>query len=141
MEAGWGPSRCSRREEKWENVAVMCPHVLWDEKAKTFRMWYSGGEQNEPNAIGYATSRDGDTWEKSKDNPIFRPDPKTEWEKDRVTACQVIPPRRLVLDVLHRFPGRASCPDRRRAQQGRGDELAAEPGQPDHSHRHRKMGP
>ena len=86
-----GPKPVLSPEEKWENVAVMCPHVLWDEKARTFRMWYSGGEQNEPNAIGYATSRDGDTWEKSKDNPIFRPDPKTEWEKDRVTACQVIP--------------------------------------------------
>ncbi|HKM52332.1 MAG TPA: hypothetical protein VJY33_02920 [Isosphaeraceae bacterium] len=33
----------------------MCPHVLWDEQAKLYRMWYSGGEQYEPNAIGFAT--------------------------------------------------------------------------------------
>jgi predicted GH43/DUF377 family glycosyl hydrolase len=52
-------------------------------------MWYSGGEQYEPNAIGYATSPDGREWSKHKENPIFRPDPKTDWEKDRVTACQV----------------------------------------------------
>ena len=40
----------------WEKVAVMCPHVIWDESTGLFRMWYPGGEQNEPNAIGYATS-------------------------------------------------------------------------------------
>jgi beta-1,2-mannobiose phosphorylase / 1,2-beta-oligomannan phosphorylase len=77
-------------QEKWEKVAVMCPHVLWDEKTMRFRMWYSGGEQYEPDAIGYATSLDGNAWEKCNDNPIFRPDPSRDWEKDRVTACQVI---------------------------------------------------
>jgi hypothetical protein len=35
-------------EQPWERVAVMCPHVLYDEKHKLYRMWYSGGEQNEP---------------------------------------------------------------------------------------------
>ncbi len=74
----------------WENVAVMCPHVLYDGEARLYRMWYSGGEQREPNAIGYATSEDGLTWKKHANNPIFRPDPKTVWEQDRVTGCQVI---------------------------------------------------
>jgi len=46
-------------ESPWEKVAVMCPHVIRDDKAKLYRMWYSGGEQHEPNAIGYATSEDG----------------------------------------------------------------------------------
>jgi beta-1,2-mannobiose phosphorylase / 1,2-beta-oligomannan phosphorylase len=69
----------------------MCPHVTYDDKAKLYRMWYSGGEQGEPNAIGYATSEDGLKWAKYKTNPIFSPDPKIAWEKDRVTACQVIP--------------------------------------------------
>jgi beta-1,2-mannobiose phosphorylase / 1,2-beta-oligomannan phosphorylase len=78
-------------EQPWEKVAVMCPHVLYDDKAKLYRMWYSGGEQGEPNAIGYATSSDGLKWTKDKNNPIFSPDPKNAWEKDRVTACQVIP--------------------------------------------------
>ena len=73
----------------WEKVAVMCPSVLWDEPAKVFRMWYSGGEQNEPNAIGYATSPDGLVWTKHTDNPVFTPDPQTPWEKHKVTACQV----------------------------------------------------
>ena len=62
-------------EKPWEKVAVMCPHVLWDEQAKLFRMWYSGGEQNEPNAIGYATSSDGVSWSKRR-QPHLRTSPE-----------------------------------------------------------------
>ena len=76
-------------EQPWEHVAVMCPHVAWDEGAQRFRLWYSGGEQNEPNAIGYATSVDGLTWTKHADNPVFRPDPANGWERHKVTAAQV----------------------------------------------------
>jgi predicted GH43/DUF377 family glycosyl hydrolase len=74
----------------WENVAVMCPHVLFDDETKRYRMWYSAGEQYEPNAIGYATSENGLTWIKHDNNPVFKPEPKNVWEQDRVTACQVI---------------------------------------------------
>ena len=77
-------------ERPWEREAIMCPHVLYDEKQKIYRMWYSGGEQYEPNAIGYATSEDGRKWIKHEKNPIFRPEAKNAWEKDRVTACQVV---------------------------------------------------
>jgi predicted GH43/DUF377 family glycosyl hydrolase len=77
-------------EQAWEKGAVMCPHVLYDEKQKLYRMWYSGGEQYEPDAIGYATSADGLKWTRHEKNPVFRPEPKSAWEKDRVTACQVV---------------------------------------------------
>ena len=77
-------------EKPWEKECVMCPHVLWDEEAKLFKMWYSAGERGEPNAIGYATSPDGLQWTRRADNPIFRPDPNKDWEKHKVTACQVI---------------------------------------------------
>ena len=76
-------------EKPWEKVAVMCPHVVWDDQQHLFRMWYSGGEQYEPNAIGHATSADGLVWTKDAANPVFTPDPKIPWEKQRVTACQV----------------------------------------------------
>jgi hypothetical protein len=82
--------RVLQPEAPWEKVAVMCPHVLWDPQTRLFRMWYSGGEQNEPNAIGYATSPDGLRWTKCPANPIFTPDPANPWEKHKVTACQVI---------------------------------------------------
>ena len=75
--------------EPWEKVAVMCPHVIWDEQEKVYKMWYSGGEQYEPDAIGYATSKDGLNWNKRL-TPIFSADPTKEFEKYKVTACQVI---------------------------------------------------
>jgi predicted GH43/DUF377 family glycosyl hydrolase len=77
-------------DQPWEKVALMCPHVLWDGQAKLYRMWYSGGEQYEPDAIGYAASPDGLRWTKHAANPIFRADPKQDWEKHKVTACQVV---------------------------------------------------
>ena len=63
-------------EQPWEKVAVMCPHVIYDDKAKLYRMWYSGGEQDEPNAIGYATSEDGLKWAKHENNPDLQARPK-----------------------------------------------------------------
>jgi len=74
----------------WEKGAVMCPHVIWDEEEKIFKMWYSGGELGEPDAIGYATSKDGVNWEKYKNNPVFSNNKDNEWEQAKVTACQVI---------------------------------------------------
>jgi len=77
-------------EESWEKAAVMCPHVIWDEKDRVFRMWYSGGEQYEPDAVGYATSLDGQAWTKHSDNPVFRADEHNPREQHKVTACQVV---------------------------------------------------
>jgi len=76
--------------QPWEKVAVMCPHVMWDESAQVYRMWYSGGEQYEPDAIGYATSPDGRSWTKLAANPIFKANPEATWECYKVTGCQVL---------------------------------------------------
>lgn len=77
-------------EKPWEKVAVMCPHVLWDGGQKLFRMWYSAGEQYEPDAVGYATSQDGIQWKKRGDGPVFMADPAKRWEQHKVTAVQVL---------------------------------------------------
>ena len=74
----------------WEGVAVMCPHVMWDPEAKMWRLWYSAGEQYEPNAIGYATSTDGLHWNKFAGNPVMTPDSGAPWESQRVTAAQIV---------------------------------------------------
>jgi predicted GH43/DUF377 family glycosyl hydrolase len=74
----------------WEGVAVMCPHVNWDEQGHVWKMWYSGGESYEPNAIGYATSEDGMQWNKHPQNPVLTPDKSAKWEMQRVTAAQVL---------------------------------------------------
>jgi predicted GH43/DUF377 family glycosyl hydrolase len=77
-------------EAPWEKAAVMCPHVLWDAQSGLFKMWYSGGEQYEPNAIGYASSADGVRWNKYPANPIFFADPSRAWEQHKVAGCQVL---------------------------------------------------
>ena len=77
-------------ELPWEGVALMSPHVIWDEEEQIFKMWYCGGEQIEPNAIGYATSKDGINWEKYEGNAIFLGDKNNEWEQNRVGGCMVI---------------------------------------------------
>ncbi|MHC5035223.1 MAG: MGH1-like glycoside hydrolase domain-containing protein, partial [Planctomycetota bacterium] len=74
----------------WENEAVMNPSVIWDEAANQFRMWYCGGEQWEPNAVGHATSPDGLVWTRLQDTPVFQSDPSIAWEHDRVAGCQVV---------------------------------------------------
>jgi beta-1,2-mannobiose phosphorylase / 1,2-beta-oligomannan phosphorylase len=83
------PKPVLRAERPWEKSAVMCPHVEWDGAKGIFMMWYSGGEQYEPNAIGYASSEDGDNWIKYESNPIFMADPANEWERHKAAGCQV----------------------------------------------------
>lgn len=77
-------------ELPWEKRAVMCPSVLWDEAAGLYRMWYSGGEQYEPDAFGHATSPDGLHWKKDSRNPIFAAEPANPWEQQKVGGCQVL---------------------------------------------------
>ena len=38
----------------WEKNSLMCPHVNYNEEKRLFEMWYSGGSNHEPDAIGYA---------------------------------------------------------------------------------------
>ena len=76
-------------EEEWEKSALMCPDVLWDADERIFKMWYSGGEQYEPTAIGYATSTDGIHWTKTPQNPVFYANPQNEWEQHKAAGCHV----------------------------------------------------
>lgn len=75
-----------RPEQMWEGRSVMCPDVRWDEVGKIYRMWYSGGEIGEPDAIGYAESRDGIHWSRYNNNPVFQPDTTHYCEMKKVTA-------------------------------------------------------
>ena len=76
--------------QAWEKKSLMCPHVVYDEEMKKFRMWYSGGGWFEPDAIGYAESRDGIHWERYAGNPVLEAVPENLWERERATACQVV---------------------------------------------------
>ena len=78
-------------DQPWEKVAVMCPKVLWDPQHKNYRMWYSGGEQYEPDAIGYCESQDGRHWAKNYTHPVFKAASAHTWEQQKVTACDIVP--------------------------------------------------
>lgn len=61
---------------EWDQHRVWSPAVLAAESG--YEMWYAGraGYTTPPQWVGYATSRDGIAWEKSRQNPIIanRPD-------------------------------------------------------------------
>ena len=77
-------------DQEWELQAVMCPHVIYDEEAALFKMWYAAGCNHEPDAVGYAESKDGITWKKYPSNPILCADSKNFWEQHKVVAPCVI---------------------------------------------------
>ena len=85
------PDPVMTAELPWEKTSLFCPHVIWDEEQQLYRMWYSGGEQLECDAIGYATSPDGIHWTKCGLNPIFTRDPNNFWDSLKVEACYVVP--------------------------------------------------
>lgn len=77
-------------EKSWEKQSVMAPHVLYNQETGRYRMWYSGGGQYEPNAIGYAVSSDGQCWTRLP-QPVFTPGPRGSFDQDRVAgACVVV---------------------------------------------------
>jgi len=77
-------------DQSWEKAAVMTPSVLYHQPSGQFRMWYSAGDQYEPDAIGLATSSDGRRWTKYVANPVFKPGAAGAWDQSNVTAPQVL---------------------------------------------------
>jgi beta-1,2-mannobiose phosphorylase / 1,2-beta-oligomannan phosphorylase len=67
----------------WEKQAVQCPNVWLDAASGVYHMWYSGGDEYEPDAIGHATSPDGLVWSRTSEHPIFSPMAGT-WEDYKV---------------------------------------------------------
>jgi predicted GH43/DUF377 family glycosyl hydrolase len=70
----------------WEDD-INRPAVI--KRGDGYHMWYTGQARGH-SRIGYATSPDGKTWTKHATNPVFAADPKSAWEKHKVTACQVV---------------------------------------------------
>lgn len=75
---------------EYEGKSVMNPCVIWDETDKIYKMWYSAGEQYEPDVICYAESKDGISWQRYKNNPIINPNKNNKYEQYKIGGCQVI---------------------------------------------------
>lgn len=76
-------------EFKYEKKSIMNPCVLWDEKIGKFRMWYSAGDQYEPDVLCYAESEDGINWTKYIQNPILTSG-KDIYDQCKVGACDIL---------------------------------------------------
>lgn len=74
---------------KKEGVSVMNPCVLWDESIKKFRMWYSAGENYEPDIICYAESENGIHWNKQSTS-ILSKFKEHRWESYKIGGCNVL---------------------------------------------------
>jgi len=73
----------------WDKDSVMNPCVLWNEEKGFFEMWYSAGENYEPDVIAYAQSYDGIKWIKHS-CPVFTPDNRNYYEQAKIGGCQII---------------------------------------------------
>ena len=96
----------------WEGVAVMCPHVMWDRRDHVWKLWYSGGEQYEPNAIGYASSSDGLHWDQISREPGDKACTRGRVGKGTSDCRASHFVERMVLRFLHRFSRCGSRPNR-----------------------------
>ncbi|GEM_PF-3411817 len=67
-------------EDSWDNSVVYYPYIIFN--GSNYEMWYSGNSTS----IGYATSPDGISWNKSPNNPIFTPGQKKSWDSDFALA-------------------------------------------------------
>ena len=74
----------------WEAHSIMCPHVIFDNADNLYKMWYSGGNNHEPDAIGYAESEDGLHWRKYAENPVLEKSAENPWEQYKVLASYVL---------------------------------------------------
>jgi len=53
----------------WDEKLVVWPMVIREDEA--YKMWYTGWQDDNPGAIGYATSPDGVNWTKYHSNPVM----------------------------------------------------------------------
>lgn len=72
----------------FEGCATMNPSVIFDPDSRLFKMWYSAGENYEPNVICYAESDDGIKWKRFNGNPIFTKS-NNFYDCNRVSVGQV----------------------------------------------------
>lgn len=71
-----------------EFAAYMNPCVHWDDDTSRWRMWFSAGEQYEPDVILHASSSDGIRWELA-DTPIFSKG-VDGYDSCKVGACDIV---------------------------------------------------
>lgn len=103
-QAGYATSSDGINWKKYENNPILSygksgefdfkgllkPNVIFDDGM--YKMWYVGGDFNNyfDTKIGYATSQDGISWNKSESNPILKRGAGSEWDNQTVTSPFVL---------------------------------------------------
>ncbi|HVJ81177.1 MAG TPA: DUF6624 domain-containing protein, partial [Planctomycetia bacterium] len=79
------PKPCIVMDQKWEVKDQVYPMVV---KADGVWLMLYGCYWNDDKhtALGFAASTDGLTWTKHANNPVFRPNPKNDWESNFTTS-------------------------------------------------------
>ncbi len=76
---------CIVMDQKWEVKDQVYPMVV--KAAGVYLMLYGCyWADDKHTALGFAVSADGLTWTKHADNPVFRPEPKNDWESNFTTS-------------------------------------------------------
>jgi predicted GH43/DUF377 family glycosyl hydrolase len=79
-------------DQPWELDRLFYPTVVRPDDA--YLMWYGSywkdAKPAQQTALGFAVSRDGLQWHKHPANPVFRPEPKHDWESHYVTSQSVL---------------------------------------------------
>jgi predicted GH43/DUF377 family glycosyl hydrolase len=72
----------------WDEQEVSCPHVIMD--GTTYKMWYTGKDNDGNYGLGYATSSNGIVWTKYSGNPVLTPGASGTWDHWGVLCSSVL---------------------------------------------------
>ena len=86
---GSGPVLGLGASGEWDSNYVGSGTVI-REAPGTWRFWYSGGQSQLGDGIGYATSADGINWTKDADNPVFHKTDGVAWRDNRTYTPSVL---------------------------------------------------
>lgn len=79
-------------DQPWEAGRLFYPTVLRQDGV--YLMWYGSywkdARPEQKTALGFAVSPDGIKWCKHPENPVFRPEPKHDWESHYVTSESIL---------------------------------------------------
>jgi hypothetical protein len=75
-------------DETWESGAVGFCSI--ENSPAGWKMWYLGTDEAAIKQVGYATSSDGITWQRHRQNPIIAVTPGNPWEAKAIAVPRVI---------------------------------------------------
>lgn len=74
--------------DDWDEQQVTCPHVIMN--GTTYKMWYTGKDNEGNYGLGYATSSNGSVWNKYSGNPVLTPGAHGTWDHLGVLCPSVL---------------------------------------------------